>query len=320
MRWGFLGASRIGRQRVAAALRSQGQTLVAVAARDPERAAAYARQQGFERAEPSYEALLAAPDIGAVYLSLTTEQHVPWAIRALNAGKHVLCEKPLALRADEVRALIAAQARTGFQVMEAFVYPFHPQFGHALSLVRSGALGNVLSVQATFHAHLGRPDDFRWRLSHGGGALLDVGCYCVSSIRRLLEQDPLWVSAQQHGAAEVDGTTTGLLAFADGVAATFTCSLESSPVQELRVLGSEAHLTLCRPFSSIDEPAQAIVGSHVHAFPPINPYEKMIEHFVQVIRQSAEPELPLADSLEQSRTLDALRLSMGTGKQVALEG
>ncbi|OLV19697.1 Oxidoreductase, N-terminal:Oxidoreductase, C-terminal [Deinococcus marmoris] len=295
-------------------MRASGQTLTAVAARSGQRAAAYAAVEGFERTEPDYQSLLDAPDIDAVYIGLTTDAHVPWSIRALGAGKHVLCEKPLAMNAGEVGQLMAVQQRTGLQVMEAFIHPFHPQFDFVREVVASGRLGELRAANAVFLSRFEAADNFRWNREHGGGALFDLGCYCVSALLLLLEQPVVWADAQQEFLGEVDVTTTGLLGLPGGRAATLACSLQAATVQQLSMTGSAAHLVMPHPFSSIDSSATVTVGEHHEHFAPVNPYQRMVVHFAAAARGEVPLKLSLAHSLAQAQVLDAL-FRAGAGGQ-----
>lgn len=323
MRWGFVGASRIGHSRLAGAIREAGGTLVSVAARDPERARSYAADLGFARADASYDALLEAPDIEAVYIGLTNDQHVPWALRALEAGKHVLCEKPLALHASEVALLQAAQARSGRQVMEAFVHPYHPQFDLARQQIRSGALGELRSGHAEFSFVLNHPGDYRWNAAMGGGALLDVGCYAVSALRLLSGQSVRRVFAHAHwaptedSAGAVDGTLSALLDFGDW-SATLSCGFENSGTQSLELAGSQGRLRLETPFSAVEQPTRMWLLDQEHTFDPVNPYVAMVQDFMQACQSGRPSQVPLSDSLLQSQVLDALLLSARTRQPVDL--
>lgn len=317
MRWGFLGASQIGRT-LAPAMRAAGETLTAVAARSEQRAAAYKDAEGFERTEPDYRSLLEAPDIDAVYIGLTTDAHVPWSVQALEAGKHVLCEKPLAMNAAEVGQLLVVQQRTQRQVMEAFIHPFHPQFDFVRAAVTSGQLGDLRAAHAVFLSRFDKVDDFRWSREHGGGALFDLGCYNVSALLLLLGQPVLWADAQQMLLGTVDVTTSGLLGLPGGLAATFACSLKAAAFQQLSITGSESHLTMTRPFSSIDSPTTVTVGGHHQDFAPVNPYQRMVAHFAAAARGEEPLKLSLTQSLIQAQVLDALFSSAAEQRRVRL--
>ncbi|WP_344983905.1 Gfo/Idh/MocA family oxidoreductase [Deinococcus rubellus] len=317
VRWGFLGASQIGRT-LAPAMRAAGETLAAVAARSEQRSVAYADAEGFERTEPDYQSLLEAPDIDAVYISLTTDAHVPWSIKALEAGKHVLCEKPLAMNAREVGQLLAVQQQTQRQVMEAFIHPFHPQFDFVRELVTSGQLGELRAANAAFLSRFDKVDDFRWSRERGGGALFDLGCYAVSALLLLLGQPVVWADAQQAFLGSVDVTTTGLLGLPGGMAVTLACSLQAATFQQLSITGSAEHLVMSRPFSSINSPTTVTVGQHQEHFAPVNPYQRMVAHFVAAARGEEPLKLNLTHSLTQAQVLDALFSSATNNRRIWL--
>ncbi len=204
LRWGFLGASRIGRRALGPAVQAAGHVLHAVAARDLPRARAFADAFSAPRAYGDYAALIDDPEVDAVYIALTNDVHLPWTLRALAAGKHVLCEKPLAMNAAEVAQMVAAEQASGCRVLEAFAYRFNLPVLRLQDVVRSGVLGEVVSAHVSFGATM--PDeDFRWIAPLGGGALYDVGCYCVDLLRLVTGDEPARVTAFQKTRDGVDG-------------------------------------------------------------------------------------------------------------------
>lgn len=305
-RWGFLGASRIGRTALAPAIAAlPGHTLEAVGARDPARATAYAAECGFARAHASYQALLADPGIDAVYIALANDAHLPWTLRALEAGKPVLCEKPLALNAAEVARMAAAE-RGDARVMEAFCHIHHPQMDHARALIANGALGRVIAIQASFGAKITNAHDFRWHSSQGGGALLDLGTYCISAFRVLLGREPVAASAVRRLRGDVDLDTTAQLDFADGVAAQFTCSFDSARGQSLQLIGTEEKLVLDWPFSTKNRVASLRVGEARTEFPVIDPYQAMVLDFARAIETGGPMRYGIDASLRQAEALDMI--------------
>ncbi len=305
-RWGFLGASRIGRTALAPAISGlPGHTLAAVAARDPARAEAYAAERGFAHAHASYDSLLADPGIDAVYIALANDAHLPWTLRALEAGKPVLCEKPLALNAAEV-ALMRDAERGAARVMEAFCHIHHPQMERARDLIASGALGRVIAIQASFGATIVNPDDFRWHASQGGGALLDLGTYCVSAFRTLLGREPAGAGASRNRCGDVDLETTAQLDFGDGIAAQFTCSFDSVRHQGLQVIGSRDRLFLDWPFSTRNRVASLWLGGERTEFPMIDPYQPMVLDFTRAIETGGPMRHGIDASLRQATALDAI--------------
>jgi len=314
IRWGFLGASRIGRGALAPAVRdAQGHVLHAVAARDPRRAESFAADTGAARAYGSYEELLRDPDVDAIYNPLTNDRHLPVTLQALEAGKHVLTEKPLALNAGEVRAMRDASERTGRLVLEAFAYRFHPQVDRARNIIQEGRIGNVRVARAAFCFTLDRPDDFRWTPGMGGGALYDVGCYCVNSLRLVLNREPLRVAAFQHEVNGVDATLSGALDFGNGVSGHFDCSMEGAYNQSLTVVGSEGILTLSVPFGSKDREVTLTYGESSESFAVMDPYRTMVEHFGRAMRGEEPLRYTLDDAERQARVLDALFASAREG-------
>jgi predicted dehydrogenase len=314
--WGFLGASRIGRRALAPAVLAAGHRLAAVAARDLGRARDFADAFAAPRAYGSYAELIADPAVDAVYIALTNDQHLPWTLAALRAGKHVLCEKPLALTAIEVAAMQAASAQTGRQVMEAFCHIFHPQFARLRGLLADGAIGQLLGMQASFVAQM-PAGDFRWSPALGGGALYDLGGYCVS-LMRMLAGEAVAVSAVQTMRHGVDATLAGQLRFAGDVLGQFVCSFEGGPAQHLLLQGSAGRILLDWPISTRGRPTTLALNGAVETFAPCDPYVAMVTHFAAAIT-GAEPWMfPLAASHAQARTLDALFAAAASGRTVTL--
>ncbi|GGK35710.1 deoxyfructose oxidoreductase [Deinococcus malanensis] len=317
IRWGFLGASRIGNA-LAPAMRAAGQTLAGIAARDPGRADAYARKHGFIRTHLTYDDLIRDPQIDAIYNALPNDLHFPWSARALEAGKHVLCEKPMMLGAGEVRQLMSIQKRSGSIISEAFMHRHHPQYAQALALIRAGELGELRTASAGYRFTLTRPDDYRWEAEKGGGALYDVGCYCVSALRLLLDREPVRVSAARHDLRGIDGTLVGWLDFGEGFAAHFDCSLEASPGQYLSLVGSRATLNMDVPFGPHRREAHLQAGDRTFRYEPNDPYEFMVADFGRAVRHREEPTWGLDDALAQAQVLDALFESARRGEVVTV--
>src|SRR3954463_3898499 len=192
IRWGILSTAKIGREKVIPATqRSELGTVVAIASRDPSRASEVAKQRGIERAYASYDELLADADVDAVYIPLPNHMHVPWSLRAIDAGKHVLCEKPIGLSVIEAESLAsAAAAKPEVKVMEAFMYRFHPQWQAARQLVRDGRIGDLHSIHTHFSYHNTDAENYRNKLEMGGGGLMDIGCYAISLSRFIFDDEP----------------------------------------------------------------------------------------------------------------------------------
>jgi predicted dehydrogenase len=249
VRWGILGTGRITVRLVRAIGASEGGELVAVASRDTARAAAYARTHGIPRSYGSYEGLLADPDIDALYIALPNHLHTPWTVRALDAGKHVLCEKPIAISLEEMDELDAAARRSGRLVAEAYMALHHAQNRRALAIARSGALGVIRFVRGSFSFDIAREDDARLDPAMAGGCLWDLGGYVVNMARRVAGSEPVEVQAMAVvGRSGVDERFVGQLRFADGILAQLDCSFRMPDREYLEVVGSRATLTLAPAF------------------------------------------------------------------------
>jgi xylose dehydrogenase (NAD/NADP) len=318
--WGIISTAHINRLVLAGARESDRVDVVAVASRDQARAEAYAREHGIERAFGSYEALLADPDIDAVYVSLPNSLHVEWSIRALEAGKHVLCEKPLDRRPDEVERAFEAAARSGRILMEAFMYRHNPQTAKLRELVEAGAIGQLGVVRSAFSFSLGDPDNVRLAADLDGGALMDVGCYCVSG-SRLLGGEPERVYGEQvTGESGVDVLFSGTMRFPDGVAAHFDCGFVLPARDELEVVGSEGSLFLDDPWHARRPVIELRRESGVEeiALEPADSYRLELENLSDAIHGEAEPLLGRDDAVGQARTIDALYRSAASGSPVTL--
>ena len=284
----MLGAAGIARIALLPAIdASRNGRIVALASRSPERARAMLAPYTRARVVDSYDALLEDREVDAVYIPLINNLHLPWTLRALAAGMHVLCEKPLAMNAAEAEAMAVAATRADRLLMEAFMYRFNPQVRDFVA-----ALLDPIHVQATFGFTLAGEDNYRFAPAQGGGALLDVGCYCIS-VARWIMGEPHDVLARAHKAHGVDMTTTGLLTFEGGRTASIFASFESPEDQDLTVLARDAVHRLERPFTP--------------AVDPIEQYRLMVESFADSALQGKAAEIPLSESIANMRTLDRVR-------------
>jgi predicted dehydrogenase len=319
LRWGFLGASRIGRRALAPAVAAaSGHALHAVGARDLDRARAFADAFDAARCYGGYQQLIDDPGLDAIYIALPNDAHLPWTVRALQAGKHVLCEKPLALTAAEVRQMLAAEQQSGRRVMEAFCHIAHPQVPRAMQMITGGAIGSLVAIEATYGMTTDRADPYRWTKHLGGGALYDIGCYCVSIMRVLSGREPVRAAAVAAMDGEVDASLTGLLDFGDGVAARFTCSYVSAYTQQVTLIGSKGVLTLETPFGTKNRVTRIFTTGGVEEFAAIDPYVAMLEAFGRAVRGEEAMRHDLAWSLRQAEALDALRAAAASGAMVSL--
>ena len=249
LNWGLLSTARINRALIRPLQVSKRNHLLAVGSRSQETADAYAKEKKIERAHGSYVALLADPDIDVIYNPLPNHLHAEWTIRAVEAGKHVLCEKPLALNVTEVDAIQAAAHKHGRVVAEAFMYRHHPQTLKVQELVKDGSLGILKLIRASFGFFLDSQNDIRLKPEMGGGSIWDVGCYPISYARTIVGESPLEVfGSQVQGPTGVDLTFVGQMKFANDVLAQIDCSFDIPVYWGVEILGSEASLKILSPF------------------------------------------------------------------------
>ena len=268
----------------------------------------------------SYEALLADPEVEAVYVPLPNALHLPWSVRALEAGKHVLCEKPLAPRAADVAGAFDVAERGGRLLMEAFMWRYHPATERLASLVRDGAVGRLRLVRASFAFTLPAGEqDVRWSAALEGGALMDVGCYCVSALR-LLAGEPERVSAERvDGGDGVDARLAGLLRFPGGVLGGFDCAFDAPARAGIEVVGETGTIVSLDPWHG-QAPELRVLrpGSAPEDVPvePANPYARELRDFARAIRGGGPPRLGRADAVAQARAIEALYRSAAEGRAV----
>jgi xylose dehydrogenase (NAD/NADP) len=318
IRWGILSTARISK----AVMLDSGANVVAVASRDADRARAYADEHGIERALGSYQALIDDPEIDAIYNPLPNSMHLPWSVRALEAGKHVLCEKPLDRRPIEVEAAFDVAARVDRVLVEAFFWRYHPQVEKVLELLADGAIGRVRQVRSSFSFPLDDPTDIRVQAELDGGALMDLGCYCVHATRSLLGAEPLRVYAEQvqTGPGGVDAVTSAVLRFPDDVTATFDCSFELQDTWDLEITGELGSIAFSNPWHGTDPTlaVRQLDDVELIEFDPIDAYAIQIASVEASIRGEASPLLGRDDALGQVRTIEALYASAAAGAPVTL--
>ena len=308
-RWGILSTALINKKVLAGARQSDAVKVVAVASRDEERARKYAREHGIERAHGSYDALLADPAVEAVYIPLPNGLHHHWTMRALEAGKHVLCEKPYSRHPSEVAEAFDLADRRGLVLSEAYMYRYNPQIERLKQLVDEGALGTLRFVNAAFTWRCDAPGDIRLDPSLDGGSLLDVGCYCVSACR-LIAGEPISATAQQIiGATGVEVRLVGTLAFDNDVLAHFDSGFHLPDRSLLEVVGSEARIVVSDPWHCLEPGLELIpqTGSAERIELPVtNSYTLELEYVGAASRGEETPLLGRADALGQARTIDTL--------------
>jgi xylose dehydrogenase (NAD/NADP) len=320
VRFGFLSTARINRRLLAAAAKSERAEVVAVASRDADRAGAYAVEHGIPRSHGSYEALLEDREVDAVYISLPNSLHVEWSVRALAAGKHVLCEKPLTRSPAEAEEAFNAAERAGRILMEAFMWRHSPQTTKLVQLVEGGVIGELRLVRATFSFPVEGRRNIRLDPELEGGALMDVGTYGVSAAR-LLGGEPERVYGEQViGDTGVDTLFTGLMRFPRGLIAQVDAGMELPRRDGLEAVGTEGSLVIPDPWI-----AQRLVlhlrrgdSREEIALPPADPYRLELDNMCAAITGEAEPLLGREDAIGQARALDALYQSADAGAPVTL--
>jgi predicted dehydrogenase len=318
--WGIISTADINRKVIPGAHASPKVDLVGVASRDQARAEDYAKTWDIPRAYGSYEALLADPEIEAVYISLPNTMHCEWSIKSVEAGKHVLCEKPMTRKTSEVEEAFAAADRAGRLLSEAFMYRHNPQTKRLTQLVNEGAIGELRVVRSVFSYSLYDEENIRLRTDVEGGALMDVGCYTVSG-SRLVAGEPERVSGEAwYGPSGTDWVFSGTLRFPNDVIGLFHCGTALPEQDELEVIGSEGSLFLDDPWHCnvpVIELRRA-EGVERIEIEQEDSYRLELENLSDAIRGEGELLLGREDAVAQARTLGALHESATTGKPVGL--
>src|SRR3954454_3216923 len=320
VKWGIISTADINRKVIPGAHRSALVDLVAVASRDQARADAYAREWEIPRAYGSYEDLLADPEIEAVYISLPNTLHAEWSIKALEAGKHVLCEKPFTRHPEEVDAAFDAAERSGRLLSEAFMYRHNPQTKRLQELVRDGAIGELRLIRSAFSYGLYDEENIRLRTDVEGGALMDVGCYNVSGSRLLGgEPERVWGEAW-YGPSGTDWVFNGTLRFPGDVLATFDCATALAERDELEAIGSEGSLFLDDPWHCLHPMIELRRGGDVERIEleHVDSYRLELENLSDAIRGEAELPPGRGGACGQARALEALHRSATTAAPVSL--
>ncbi|MGD0362683.1 MAG: Gfo/Idh/MocA family oxidoreductase [Bryobacteraceae bacterium] len=316
VRWGVLGAAHIAIKKVIPAMQLGAYCeIAAIASRDLSKARQAAADLGIPKAYGSYEELLADPEIEAVYNPLPNHLHVPWSIRAAEAGKHVLCEKPLALDAAEARQLLQAQARTGVKIGEAFMVHTHPQWVRARDLVRSGRIGDLRAAMGFFSYFNRDPANIRNVLAWGGGALFDIGCYPIHTSRFIFGEEPRRVMAilERDPQMQTDRLSSALLDFPSGQAV-FTCSTQLVPYQRMHFFGTRGRIEIEIPFNAPpDRACRIFLDDQIETLPVCDQYTIQGDLFSRAIRGEGEVPVPLADAVCNMAVIDALFRSAQSG-------
>ena len=319
LRWGVLSTAAIARTKVIPAIQAAEHCeVVAIASRDASLGSAVAEELAIPTSYGSYEALLADPQVEAVYIPLPNHLHAEWAMAAAAAGKHVLCEKPLALSASDSERIIEAADRAGVQLMEAFMYRFHPSWVAVRELVAAGRIGTLTAVQSWFSFYNDDPANIRNILDAGGGALYDIGCYSINLSRMLFGAEPDRVEGAivRDGASGVDIVTSGILGFGDGIAS-FTCSTRAEDDQRVDVYGTSGRISVEIPFNiPPDQPTRIFVtaggdppvapDTETLTFEAADPYTIEAEAFATAVLEGRPVPVPPADAVANLRVMERL--------------
>jgi predicted dehydrogenase len=321
LRWGLLSTARINNALIPAIRLSQRSTLAAVASRSIDKARQYAAEHSISHAFGSYEEMLASDAVDAVYISLPNDLHAHWTIRALQAGKHVLCEKPFAVTQDEVTEMRAAARQSGCVLTEAFMYLHHPQTRLVLDAIRAGKIGQIRAVQGAFHFTLANLADPRAIPEQGGGSIWDIGVYPISYAQQIMGAAPVEVSGWQRiGETGVDMTFAGQMRYAGGSVAQFTCSFESPFHIRVEVFGSEGRMVITRPFTGMENGTVEFISSsdkvEVLAVPEKHLYLGEVEDMESAVFDQKPQLLPLSATESHVRTVLALLQSARENRPV----
>jgi predicted dehydrogenase len=324
--WGVLGVANIAVKKVLPAMqRGEWCQIAAIASRDLNKAERTAKELGIGKAFGSYEELLADPEIEAVYNPLPNHLHVPWSIKAAEAGKHVLCEKPISLSVPEAILLLKTRDRTGVKIEEAFMVGTHPQWLKALELIQSGTIGPVRSVSGYFSYSNRDPHNIRNIREYGGGALMDIGCYLVYTSRLIFGEEPTRVLANMERDPKMgtDILTSGILHFPSGQSI-FTCSTQVAPYQRVQIIGTLGRIEIEIPFNAPpDKPCRIFKDSggdpsgrsaEILEFPVCDQYTIQGDLFSQSIREGRELPVSLEGSIRNMAVIDAVFRSAESGQ------
>lgn len=317
VRWGVLGTAKIALEKVIPAMqRSAACEIVAIASRDLAKAEETAERLQIPKAYGTYEELLADDSIEVVYNPLPNHLHVPLTIKAADAGKHVLCEKPIAMNAAEASTLIGVRDRTRVRIQEAFMVRTHPQWLETRRLIHSGRIGSLRSITGFFSYFNPDPTNIRNQLELGGGALMDIGCYPINVSRFVYETEPRRVLSliERDTATGTDTLTSAVLEFPNGQS-TFTCSIRLAPYQRMIFHGTEGRIEVLIPFNAPnDRPTQIVLDDETIEFPICDQYEIQGTLFSQAIRENREQPISLEDSINNMKVIDAVFRSATTNQ------
>ena len=318
VRWGILSTAKIGREKVIPAMQKSNLVdILGISSRDSENAKETAAKLGIQRAYGSYAELIGDPEIDAIYNPLPNHMHLEWSLKAIDAGKHVLCEKPIGMNSKEAESLIeAVKKNPELKVMEAFMYRFHPQWQKTLDLVNNGSIGRVITIHSLFSYYNVDPQNIRNRVDAGGGALMDIGCYCISFPRFLLGREPARVIGimDSDPIMKTDRLSSGILDFSDGITSSFSCSTQLMPYQRTQVLGTDGRIEIEIP---VNAPPDKVTRIWLHKkekteeieFEAVDQYMLQAEYFSKAILENSPVPIPLIDAINNMKVIDAFRKS-----------
>ncbi|HTB96308.1 MAG TPA: Gfo/Idh/MocA family oxidoreductase [Terracidiphilus sp.] len=330
LRWGVLSTAGIGTRKVLPAMqRGQYTSVTAIASRDLAKAKQVAKDLDIAKSYGSYEELLADPDIDAIYNPLPNHLHVPWTIKAAEAGKHVLCEKPISLTVAEAKTLMVVRERTGVKIGEAFMVRSHPQWLRMKALIDEGRIGQLRAVMGAFSYFNADPANIRNHVEYGGGALLDIGCYLVQAARYAFGGEPVRVvsTIDRDPQMHIDRLTSAVLEFKDGHAI-FTCSMQFVPYQRVEFFGTKGRIELEIPFNAPkDKPTRIFVdegkdpgrvGAEVEEFPICDQYTLQGDEFSKAVLEDREIPVPVEEAIRNMKVIESIFHSAekGTWQQV----
>jgi len=323
VRWGVLGAASIAVRKVIPGMQKGAHgEVAAIASRDKKKAKEAARTLGIPKAYGSYEELLSDGEIEAVYNPLPNHLHVPWSIKAAEAGKHVLCEKPISLSVAEAKTLLVARDRTGVKIGEAFMVKTHPQWLRVREIIRSGAIGELQSAMCVFSYFNRDPANVRHKVEWGGGGLLDIGCYPITMSRFIFGEEPIRVAGVLGLDPDfgVDRLASAILEFPSGQSV-FTCSTQSAYFQRMHFLGATGRVEIEVPWNAPnDRPCRIIIADvmgatpKVEEFPVVDQYTIQGDEFSRAIRGEREVPMPLEDAIKNMAVIEAILRAAKSGR------
>lgn len=320
VRWGILSTANIGMEKVTPAIQAAGNCeVVAIASRRGDQAAAAANLLGIGESYGSYEALLAADDIDAIYIPLPNDMHAEWVVKAADAGKHILCEKPLAMSASQAQDMVAHCKAAGIKLAEAFMYRHHPSWVETIRRVRAGSIGDLTAVQSWFSYFNDDPTNIRNRVENGGGAIMDIGCYNINLSRMLFDSEPTGTESvvKRDPVMGIDVLVSAVLEFPGGGQSSFTCTIRSEPYQRVHIVGTTGRIEIEIPFNippdretrifvtSGGEPPVAPATETV-SFPPADQYTIQAEKFAQAIIEDTDVPVPPTDAINNMKVIEEI--------------